>query len=353
VSEQFFAGHALVIGVANYPNFMPLPTAVLKDSIDVANLLLSGEHCGYPAGQVERLLDGQATAAEIRAGFGRLAKMTGPGDTAVVFFSGHGGREKNGESYLIPFDADPKKLATTALSGAELTTAFSAIGAGRLVVILDACHSAGAGELKGIDPTETLKGGLDRKVIEALARGSGRAILSSCRADEFSFILQGMDNSLFTHYLLEALKGDAATRGDGMIRVFDVFEHVSDRVPTRTPGQHPNFKAHGLESNFALALERGGSKSAKRAAEVTVARRPNALSGKVKIALVQHLIDRWEDLADYFEIPGHDRKKFPQGSEPRGVLSWLDQRRRLVELRDAFNYLAFDDLIADLEAHSD
>ena len=33
------------------------------------------------------------------------------------------------------------------------------------------------------------------------------------------------------------------------------------------------------------------------------------------------------------------------------LLDWLDQRRRLGRLRDAFNYLGYDDLIEELDRH--
>jgi len=62
-----------------------------------------------------------------------------------------------------------------------------------------------------------------------------------------------MDNSLFTHYILEALRGQAKTLGDGYIRVFDLFRHVADAVPTKA-NQHPVFKATAMESDFPVAL---------------------------------------------------------------------------------------------------
>jgi hypothetical protein len=67
---------------------------------------------------------------------------------------------------------------------------------------------------------------------------------------------------LFTQYLLDALCGGARTRGDGLIRIFEVFNHVAEKVRAAAPGlQHPIFKATGLEDNFAVALDRGGTKS--------------------------------------------------------------------------------------------
>ena len=47
-----------------------------------------------------------------------------------------------------------------------------------------------------------------------------------------------------------------------MIRVFEIFNHVSQMVKHEVPErQHPIFKASDLEDNFPVALDRSGAKS--------------------------------------------------------------------------------------------
>src|SRR5947199_10867495 len=84
MSSQFTHGRALVVGVANYPKVRKLPETVLNDARDVAALLRSPDLCGYPTGNVDTLLDGQATADDIRVGFRRLAQVAGPDDPVDV-----------------------------------------------------------------------------------------------------------------------------------------------------------------------------------------------------------------------------------------------------------------------------
>jgi hypothetical protein len=355
---DFAHGRALVIGVANYPNVSKLPSEVLKDARDVASLLQAGDYCGYPSANVELLLDGQATADGIRQGLRQLAASAGPDDTAVVFFSGHGGWVETGPdagTYLIPFDCDLGRLRATAIGSAELTRLLADIKAKRLVVLLDACHSAGAGEVKAVAPLADMKAGLDEKTYDALAEGAGRVVMASSRSSEVSLILHGMSNSLFTHYLLDALRGAAARHGDNVVRVFDVFHYVSDKVPADAPSQHPIFKAHEVETNFPLALHRGGKQATApapgSATLLPIAVRPMTLNPKARIEIKNGLVRRWDDVADYFGIPLADKAKFPQGYEPQRVLEWLEERKRLRELRDAFNYLRYDDLIGVLDRH--
>ena len=250
-------GHALVIGVANYPKIRPLPETVLNDARDLSTLLVDLTRCGYPAAQVNRLIDGEATVDGIRSALADLAARTGPDDTAVVFFSGHGAHDPFGadtRQYILPYDCDLTDLPHTAIRGDEMTAMLREIGAGRLLVLFDSCHSGGAGDPKGLAPQ--VKQGLSDEYYQALAQGKGRVVIASSRPDEVSWALQGMNNSLFTHYLLEALHGRCKMLGDGYVRVFDIFRHVADNVPTKAD-QHPIFKAAAMEEDFPIALAEG------------------------------------------------------------------------------------------------
>lgn len=347
MAETFSRGRALVIGIADYQRARKLPLSVLDDARDVASLLQNADFCSYPPANVELLLDSQATLDGIREALERVVQASAPDETVVLYFSGHGGRNASGE-YLIPIDADPKDLTGTALSSTELTGKLKAIKAERLVVLLDACHSAGAAELKVIDPAEGVKAGLSEETYNLLAGGKGRVMMASCRANETSVVLGGMKNSLFTHHLLDALRGKASA--GNVVRVFEVFHYVSDKVPAQEKNQHPVFKAHNLENNFTLALSLGG-KGAGGSCTVSPALRPNKLSGKAKLAIYERLVTRWEALATYFDISLADQAKFAKGHEPRHIIDWLEQRNRLGELRDAFNYLGWDDLIEEIDRY--
>jgi metacaspase-1 len=251
----FKPGHALLIGIANYPQISPLPETVLADARDMHAVLIDPATCGYLPANVTLLLDGSATVDGIRSAMSRLAEQAGPDDTVIVFFSGHGARETSASAtrqYILPYDCDLGHLRETALDGEEVTELLRTIRAGRLLILFDSCHSAGVGEPKaGL----AAKPGLDEQYYEMLAQGSGRVVIASSRTDEVSWTLSGMRNSLFTHYLLEALQGQARTLGDGYLRVFDLFRHVADRVPLRA-NQHPVFKATAMERDFVLALAR-------------------------------------------------------------------------------------------------
>ena len=148
----FATGHAVVIGVANYRNASPLPDAVLNDAQDVAAVLKSNAYCGYDARNVHLLLDGDATLDRIRAALASVARTSGADDIVVIFFSGHGARlgdPADPQSALLPVECDTRRLDATSLSEPEFSAALQRFAAQRLLVLIDACHSAGAGSFKG------------------------------------------------------------------------------------------------------------------------------------------------------------------------------------------------------------
>lgn len=265
-TRTFANGHAVIIGIANYLSVSPLPETVLNDARDVASVLTSDAHCGYNHRNVCLLLDGNATLARIREALSFVAKSSGPDDTVVIFFSGHGallGDSDDPLSAILPVDCGGRTLDSSSLSETEFSAALRQISARRLVVLIDACHSGGAGNFKveGSPKLQMLR--FSEKALDRLAQGTGRVLMASSRASETSLVLQGARNSVFTGHLLEILNGRGRTSGDGVIRVFDIFNHVAERVKRTVPGrQHPIFKASDLEDNFPVVLDRGGMKSA-------------------------------------------------------------------------------------------
>ena len=187
-----------------------------------------------------------------------------------------------------------------------------------------------------------MKAGLDLKTYGVLAEGKGRVLLASSRANEVSLILPGKKNSLFTHYLLDALKGAAgprATAGSGS-------STCSAMCRTRCRPRRTSIPCSRLTTSRTTSpwrSTRGGKKEVTARGYVNSARL-KTLHGLTKIELIKRLVDRWEDLADYLEIPLYERRQFPQGNPPRKILEWLEQRERLNVLRDAFNHFGWTEL---------
>jgi hypothetical protein len=231
--------YALLIGVGQYHYIRPLSKAT-NDARDLYSTLIEN---GYPSSNVALLLNQNATKASISQELDRLARCVNTDDTVIIFFSGHGAQMIGGFSsgeYLCPVEAEMNRVQDTCVSDVEFTTALRAIQAGRLVVFLDACHSGGMGDPK--NSKIQVRAGLSEETYNQLATtGRGRVIIASCKPDEVSWELPEMQNGLFTHYLLEGLRGKAA-RKDGAVWLTNLFGYVSEQV-SRHKDQHPFQKA--------------------------------------------------------------------------------------------------------------
>lgn len=262
--------YALIVGIADYLHVTKLPAAVGNDARDVRDLLVDPRHCGYPPGHVTMLLDGEATREAIMGALSGLAVQAQPASAVLIYISSHGGRVVSGAfagEYILPVDTvldSGEDLAVTAISGDEFTAALKAIPARKVLVIFDCCHAGGIGQPKDVQGS-LIKAGLPDGYYERLAAGRGRAILSSSRDTESSYVLPAAANSLFTRHLLAGLKGGVSSE-DGLVRVFDLFEYVQPRVTSDQPDQHPVFKAD-LEENFPVGLYLGGKKEVTTADE--------------------------------------------------------------------------------------
>ena len=262
---DFATGYAVVVGVASYWNVTPLPEAVTNDARDVASILTSSTYCGYKPSNVHLLLDEHATLPRIQTALESVAKASAAEDSVIIFFSGHGailGTPANHESALLPVEFETSTPGTTCLLEVAFSSMLQRISARRLLVLLDACHSGGAGSFKDYEFGKSVAVGYSEKSLGRLAQGTGRVLIASSRADETSLVLKNARNSVFTSMLLDALRGKAQTSGDGVIRVFEIFNYVAQMVKLAVPRrQHPIFKASDLEDNFPVTLYRGGYKS--------------------------------------------------------------------------------------------
>lgn len=250
---EFVHGHALIVGAGG-----DLPTTV-KDAEDIYDMLVDPELCAYPKSQVELLCNQDADRDAVLEALDRLALRVreDPQSTVVVYFSGHGLGGKT--SRLLTHGYDLDRLADTTISSDEFMKRLRAIESGKLLVLLDCCHASGQADAeKGPLP----KAPIPIAALEEFTRGSGRVVLASSRADEYSFTHD--DNSYFTEALLEGFSGHGASELDGYTRVLDIAMYVGRVVPNRKRDrQHPVLKVWNLSNNFTLSYYAGGFEEPK------------------------------------------------------------------------------------------
>ena len=196
-----------------------------------------------------------------------LARSAQKDDTVLIFFAGHGapevdqrGIERDGlAKYLVPADADPDDLYSTALPMDELQTIFGRIEAERVVVFLDACYSGAAGG-RTFASKKTRAVNVDDLFLERLTRSKGRAIITAARPNEVSLELGDLGHGLFTYHLVRGLQGAADLNRDGIVSLQELYEYVEQQVSqkARSVGgnQHPVMKGE-LEGVLPLVKVSG------------------------------------------------------------------------------------------------
>jgi hypothetical protein len=260
MSKSFHSGRAFIVGIGDYDNLSDLGLAPVYDADEFEKLLVSPKHCGYPTANVRVLRNREATRSAIIAGLQELAAQSQPSDTVVFYFSGHGTQRTAGPdvgTYLCPHEFDGKRPRETGVEAEELSDLLQQIKAERLLVLIDACRSGAVARVKADGDENFLKWEFGGTRLDKLAAGKGRVIISASEAHQNSMILGRYRNSLFTHFVLEGLQGGVDDRGDGLVRVLDLFHFVADQVTKARGDQNPVLTTR-TQDNFPVALRKGG-----------------------------------------------------------------------------------------------
>ncbi len=266
---SFAHGYALLIGVgASAHPAWSLPVTV-RDTLALAEVLADPALCGYPNDDehLRILVDAKATGPGILDGLKWLAaQVAADADaTAVVFFSGHGWLEEaSGQYFLVPHDAEPPTFAERALPAETFTEALREVRPERLLVFLDCCHAGGMASAKGAGSAPMPPGFEQSAVPKDLARelrqGAGRVVFSSSTGAQRSWTRPDNTMSIYTHHLIEALKGAGNRPGDTDVRVSNLMNYLARAVPESArvlcrQEQTPFFEM--AAEDFPVALLRG------------------------------------------------------------------------------------------------
>ncbi|MHB1191752.1 MAG: caspase family protein [Longimicrobiales bacterium] len=237
---------AVVIGVGQYQSAdIPDLDFAKADAQSVYDFLKSD--AAGPFDDVLFLADEQATGAAMRQALFVFLQQADWNDLVVVYYAGHGAPDpaRPDNLYLLPSDADLNQLAATGFPMWDVKTALRRqIAAERVLVIADACHSAGTadGDVVGGGDANAIAGGFSQ-----LFTPSRRLMMTAANTNEFSLEdARWGGHGVFTHFLLEGLEGKGDVDGDGIVTFTELFDYVAGSVRTATDGrQNPQRSGFG------------------------------------------------------------------------------------------------------------
>ena len=227
--------YALIIGNTEYtdPGLAQL-TAPGKDAEDFARVLKEKDLGAFS--EVNVLLNQPEYL--IRGTIDEFFDQKKPDDLLVLYFSGHGVRDELGALYLAVKNTIRTRLRSTALKSDFIRETMDQSRSRRQVLILDCCNSG------AFAPGTKAAKGASIGTASAFEGGYGRIILTASDSTQFAWegdqVIGETDNSLFTHFLIEGLKGEADLDGDGRITVDELYDYTYEKVKLSTPKQTPS-----------------------------------------------------------------------------------------------------------------
>ncbi len=227
---------ALLIGAEKYHRANPL-RFTLNDVRELAKTLRT--RGGVQAEQMLELTDDAANPrfqplrASLMAELPEFLAKPAADDRLIVYFTGHGFRDAKGQLFLAPLDCDPADPAATGIAVEWLRERIAACRAGFKLLILDACH---AGSEKGED---------ERRAVAAKDLGepfrdlAGVVTLASSTADQKSQLWEDKQQSLFSYWLNQGLKGHADDDGNGTVDIDELNKYVHRSVSRTAKARFP------------------------------------------------------------------------------------------------------------------
>jgi hypothetical protein len=232
---------ALLIGVNEYRDPIPQLGSPLKDIAEIAALYRT--QFGYDV----RTLPNADKASIVRE-INRLILETGPNDSVVVFYAGHGHVvEKTGRGYWIPGKAggdDPKQW----ISNSDIAKMLANIPARQVLLVSDSCYSGTLAREGKIEKSEVLsdpRAVLQRRAVTVLTSGGEEPVADA-----------GKDgHSVFAWHFLRTL-GRVAQWSSGV----DVYERLAETVQLDFP-QTPQYGAalgagHEVGADYLFEVRR-------------------------------------------------------------------------------------------------
>jgi len=216
---------ALLVGVEKYQRVVSLQYTI-NDVQRLSQTLQ--QRNGLPISQILELTDAgsrqdaQPLRATLLTQIPKWLSRVRTDDTVIVFFSGHGFRGKQGALYLAPLDCDPNQLLETGLAVEWLRDQLAECPATVKLLILDACH---AGSEKGGESIEARV----KDLVEPF-RNAGVLTLASSTDEEKSLIWEEKQQSLFSYWLTQGLRGHADADGNSLVDVDELYEFVHRQV---------------------------------------------------------------------------------------------------------------------------
>ncbi len=241
---------AILVGVNDYAKLRPLEYAV-SDMRALAEQLKAG---GFQQDHVYVLTDKAEKAAllptkrNIEERLDLVLSLVKPNDMVLVAFAGHG-VEVGQTAYWCPTDAvvdgTADEIDDTLVSVDSVYKKLGGCEASLRLIVADACRDDPRRERSSVPMKLDV-------VADALANPpDGILVLSSCGSREKSQEDSRFGHGVFTHFLLDGLRGSADADGDGRVVLSELFEHAGTKTKKYVADEFAAFQSPKLSGEVS------------------------------------------------------------------------------------------------------
>jgi PKD repeat protein len=177
----------------------------------------------------------RATLLNVREALGWLRRVASPDDLVLIFYSGHGYQslddgtdERDGvDEFFVLADTLEGAVEDTALRDDEFGRFLDRVASEHVIVFFDGCHSGGLARSLpgGHRPVRDVTDVFQDFALE------GRLVLSAAAESQEAYESTVLGHGVFTHFVLEGLRGSADRNGDRRVTAWELYEYLVAEVP--------------------------------------------------------------------------------------------------------------------------
>lgn len=231
---------AFLVGISRYKQSQLNLQFAHRDAAELAQQLRQPCCGAFAPDDIVLLCDEEATTARVIGELRVFLQKPAPEDLVILYFACHGSLDVRRPSvaYLVMHDTDVGDLARTGLLMREVIASLNDyLAAQRVVLFADTCHSGALAGVRGISDSTAV---VNRYLDELAKSRPGVAVFTSAHAGELAQenARWGGGHGVFTHFLLEGLRGQADRNPRNfMITIDELFRYVSENVSKETRNQ--------------------------------------------------------------------------------------------------------------------
>ena len=227
LATTFFSDSAMAIATVYPPDaskrfavsigmgIVPVNSIVCNDAQRIHDAFI--KHCGVEEENSILIVDKKATLANIQKIFTEeLPRLTQPGDTILIYWSGTGGKTKDGKQVFLPtYNNAPDNPHVNMVTNEMFCHWIEKLSGRKVLILIDSCNSAGMATANAQTLSQSLSGTGQANTV----------FITSSEADEISFVRKDGGMSVFTYEVLKSIE-EASTP----LTHVQLYEMVKPRV---------------------------------------------------------------------------------------------------------------------------